>query len=489
MVDEMTKEVKSHFLDPRNVGTLDRPSAVGTAGSVEECGDIVKIYIRVDSFKITDISFLAEGCPSAIASASMTTQIAKGLSIFEASMITGDAVSSALGGLSEHKLQCSNLGANALKSALENLVSGDFLEETSSEGKKSAVAMSGGVDSSTVAALLVDDGKDVIGLTMRLHDSPANGEISKSCCSPRDIDDAWSVSNSIGMPHFTIDLRKEFKQHVVDDFYSEYIKGRTPNPCIQCNRKIKFTALKSIAEKLGAKKISTGHYVKIDYDGVTDRYEVRMAKDRSKDQSYMFWGADQSVLATFDAPLGNIDKSEVRELAKGYDLLVAKKAESQEICFIPDNDYRGFLKDRGYAPLPGPIIDKMGKSLGTHGGLPFFTVGQRKGLGIASNSPLYVTDIKPETNTLIVGQKSDFDKASLIARESNFIPFDKLTKDIDVEVKYRYNMLPVPARIFPLEDESIKVDLKSKSDTGIAPGQSVVFYKDDLVIGGGIIYE
>ena len=489
MVEEMTKEVKSHFLDPKNVGKLECPSAVGRAGNIEECGDLINIYLKVESFLIKDVSFLTQGCPSAIASSSMTTEIAKGLSIFDAAMITSNVINNALGGLPGDKLNCSNLGAVALKSALENLVSSDTFKEIPKVRQKTAVAMSGGVDSSTVAALLKDEGKDVIGLTMRLHDSPVDEQVTRSCCSPKDINDAWQVSEVINVPHFTLDLREEFRKHVIDDFYSEYITGRTPNPCIQCNRKIKFTSLKSIAEKLGAGKIATGHYVKIAHDRVTDRYQIRIAKDRSKDQSYMFWGADQNVLSRFIAPLGDYSKKEVRSIAGKRGLLVAEKAESQEICFIPDNDYRGFLKNRGYIPEPGPIKDKKGRSLGTHEGLPFYTVGQRKGLNIPSNSPLYVMDILPNDNTLVVGKIEDFDKNSIVAKELNFIPFNDLLEDIEVEVKYRYNMFPVPAKIFPITDGSVKVELRSKSDTGIAPGQSVVFYKDDLLIGGGIIYE
>ncbi len=490
MVEDISNSVKSHFFDPKNVGKMEHPSAIGTAGSIEECGDLVKIFIRVESFRIADISFLAEGCPSAIASSSMTTEIAKGLSIFEASMITGDDINSALGGLPDNKLSCSNLGATALKSALENFVSSDSFIEMPKERQRTAVAMSGGVDSSTVAALLKNEGKEVVGLTMRLHDSTVAGQVdNRSCCSPEDIDDAWLVSKNLNIPHFTVDLRKAFKKHVIDDFYNEYTKGRTPNPCIQCNRKIKFTTLRSISEKLGANQLATGHYVKIAFDEVAKRFQVKIARDRSKDQSYMFWGADQGVLRSFIAPLGDYNKKEVRSVADRLGLSVAKKAESQEICFIPDNDYRSFLIDRGYDPKPGPIIDKENRSLGTHKGLPFYTVGQRKGLGIANNTPFYVTDILPADNTLVVGGIADFEKDSLIAKELNFIPFDGLIEDFEVEVKYRYNMEPVPAKIFPIADDAVKVELKSKSDTGIAPGQSVVFYVDDLVIGGGIIYN
>lgn len=480
--------IEDHFANPRNVGEMVDAGGTGTAGSITDCGDMVKIFIKVDRDKLARVTFKTIGCPAAIASGSMTTELATDKTLDEAAMIASETVDAALGGLPKTKRRCSNLGAEALQAAIEDLISQKDFEAVRPENdRRVAVAMSGGVDSSTAAAILKKDGYDVIGITMRLHDTVAGEAVKRTCCSPLDIGDARSVAGRIGFPHFSVDFREVFRREVIDTFCADYLSGRTPNPCMECNRQIKFKNLIEKASKLGAGKVATGHYVNIIWNEKLGRYLIKRAYDRKKDQSYMFWAASQKVLAKLLTPLGGSKKAETRRLAAEFGLPVALKAESQEICFIPDNDYRRFLEDHnGYRPEPGPIVDLSGRRLGTHRGLPFYTVGQRRGLGIAHPEPLYVLAINTEKNMLVVGAMSEFYTKTLTATRTNFILFDDLKNPMEAAVMYRYNMQPVPAKISPLGAGRIKVDF-ADAQGGIAPGQSVVLYDGDLVVGGGII--
>lgn len=479
--------LEDHFVRPRNVGVIANADGIGTAGSTDNCGDLVKIFISVAGDRLTRVTFKTIGCPAAIASSSMTTELAAGRTLDEAAMIAGSTVDAALGGLPQSKKRCSNLGADALQAAIEDFISRNELKATRPIDKgRVAVAMSGGVDSSTAAAILKEEGYDVIGVTMRLYDADTSAA-TRSCCSPLDISEARSVAAYIGFPHFTVDFRDHFRRGVIDSFCNEYSSGRTPNPCMECNRQLKFGHLLEKATKLGAGHLATGHYVNILWDKDSNRWLVKRSADDAKDQSYMFWAALQDALAKFLTPLGSRKKTDIRRLAAELNLNVAAKEDSQEICFIPDNNYRRFLQNyAGYKSRSGPIVDITGKRLGTHRGLPYYTVGQRRGLGIAYSKPLYVLAIRPKTNTLVVGVKEDFDTRSIIASEINFIPFDALDRPLGVEAAYRYNMRPVNATIHPLEDSKVRVDFKTPQG-GVAPGQSVVFYNGDLVIGGGII--
>ncbi len=478
--------INDHFINPRNIGELADADGVGTAGNSKD-GDFLKIFIKIDGDIIKRIAFKAFGCPTAIASGSMTTELAAGRSLDEAAMITSQKVEAALGGLPANKADCSNIGAKALQSALEDFISRDNFKTTRPVGERRvAVAMSGGVDSSTAAALLKSEGYDVIGITMRLHNETPI-ESSRACCSPLDIDDARNVAARLGFPHYSLDMRDKFESKVIKRFCDEYLLGKTPNPCMECNREIKFKELLKTARQLGAEHLATGHYVDIRHNETTGRYLVYRSVDKNKDQSYMFWSASQEVLSKLLMPLGNRTKKTTRSIAENFDLAVADKLESQEICFIPDNDYRRFLTEyAGYKPLPGPIVNLTGERLGEHHGLPFYTIGQRRGLGITHSEPLYVIEIRPDSNTLIVGSKSEFNTKTILVGEVNFIPFDNLSAPMPVQVKYRYNMSPVDAAVEAISDTEVKVIFDSPQG-GVAPGQSVVFYDNDMVVGGGII--
>ena len=344
------------------------------------------------------------------------------------------------------------------------------------------VAMSGGVDSSLSAALLLEQGCEVIGMTMRLSEETR-------AASPDDlnsVEDARRVAEVLGIRHYVMDLTAMFEETVIDYFLSEYQCGRTPNPCVVCNRHIKFGKLLHEAEKLGASCIATGHYARVDCgkDGV---YRLRKGQDREKDQSYVLYGLDQTSLARVRFPLGGFSKQEARVLADEYHLPVAHKTESQEICFIPNDDYKSYLrKHRPECVRIGDIVDARGNVLGSHAGVSFYTIGQRKGLGIAASQPLYVTVLDAAENRVIVGTADAVYAQELMAVHLNWTMWDTLREERLVKAKIRYGKREAEARIVPLADGALQVRF-AEPQRAVTPGQSVVFYEDDVVLGGGVI--
>ena len=350
--------------------------------------------------------------------------------------------------------------------------------------KRVVVAMSGGVDSSTAAALLKDKGFEVIGITMQIWQRPQD---NSGCCGIGSIEDARKVAYRLGIPHYVLNFRDIFKKKVVADFCQEYKEGKTPNPCIRCNQFIKFDHLLKKAKQLGAEYVATGHYARIVFDKRKKRYLLKKGIDPRKDQSYVLYTMTQKQLKYTLMPLGSLTKEKVRKIARKKDLAVADKPESQEICFIPDNNYGRFLKERfpGSAK-PGPIINKEGKILGKHKGIIFYTIGQRKGIGIAARRPLYVISIDKKKNTIVVGEKEDGYMDKLIADDLNFIYMDKLRSPIKAKVKVRY-LHPAASATLSLQGEA-KARVKfSRPQWAVTPGQAAVFYKGDIVIGGGTI--
>ena len=345
--------------------------------------------------------------------------------------------------------------------------------------------MSGGVDSSTAAGILIRQGYEVIGINMRLPDT---GEVSESgCCGVAGIDDARNVAQKLGIPFYALNYEKEFENEVIDYFYREYMNARTPNPCIICNEKIKFRSLLKKAKGLGADYIATGHYARIEYDNSNRRYLLKKGKDIEKDQSYFLFSLSQEQLAHSLFPLGNYTKSRVRELAREFGLKVHNKPASQEICFIPDNDYRRFLTVRFITDKfkPGLIVDKNGRILGKHRGIAFYTIGQRKGIG-AYKKPFYVISINKEKNTIAVGEEKELYQDILIAEKVNWIDRKKLNDSIKAKARIRYKHRESDAVISPLSDTKVKVQF-NKPQRAITSGQAVVFYDGDTVIGGGWI--
>ncbi|SFL81609.1 tRNA 2-thiouridine(34) synthase MnmA [Pelosinus propionicus] len=351
------------------------------------------------------------------------------------------------------------------------------------------VAMSGGVDSSLTAALLVQQGYDVIGATMQIWDKdvPENDAENRGCCSLSAVDDARRVADKIGIPYYVLNFREMFESTVIDYFVAEYGAGKTPNPCIACNRYVKFEGLLQKALALGAEYVATGHYARIGYDDHLGRHTLSKGIDHTKDQSYALYHLNQNTLKHFLMPLGDYTKVRTRELAAEFGLSVANKPESQEICFVPDDDYKGFLADKSPDSLrPGNIIDIHGKIVGQHQGLPLYTVGQRKGLGLATGQPLYVVKLDFDNNQIIVGSNEDVFSSELIAEDLNFIAIDHLEAPITVSAKIRYGSREGVAVVSPLPEGRVHVKFR-EPQRAITPGQSVVFYDGDMVIGGGII--
>lgn len=352
------------------------------------------------------------------------------------------------------------------------------------------VGMSGGVDSSVAAALLVERGYDVVGVTLRVwpwneSDDPKNR--FGSCCSPQTVDDARQVARTLGIPHYLLNSEREFDSAVIQNFTTEYFAGRTPVPCVVCNQRVKFGSLLQRALAWEAKAVATGHYARLETDPATGRILLRKASDSRKDQTDFLWPLSQEQLRHAIFPVGGLTKDEVRAKARSLGLVVADKPESQEICFIPDNDYRSFLRHRDSVGFrAGDIVDQSGRVLGRHEGLAAYTIGQRKGLGLSTGEPLYVSALDSERNTVVVGRKEDLAATQLRAIQVNFIPFDRLSGERIVTAKIRHNHIPAPATLRPAGEREVLV-IFDEPQRAVTPGQSVVFYQDDLVVGGGVI--
>jgi len=354
---------------------------------------------------------------------------------------------------------------------------------------KIVVAMSGGVDSSVAAVLLKEDGYQVIGVTMQIW--PSDGQATDSgfggCCGIDAIEDARKVSQKLGIPHYVVNFKDIFARKVIADFCREYSRGRTPNPCVRCNQYIKFGALLESAMELGADFIATGHHARIELDETNGTYLLKKGTDLHKDQSYFLCQLTQKQLSHALLPIGNLTKDKVREIASKLGLPVADKPGSQEICFVPDDDYPGFLKN--YIPQaakPGPILDESGNILGKHRGIMSYTIGQRKGLGIAAAEPLYVTAIKPDRNAIVVGAKAESYGSELIASNLNWMAIAEPKQPIKVTAKVRYRHPGAEATLFPLANEELYVKF-FEPQMAITPGQAIVFYNGDTVVGGGTI--
>ncbi|HEX3878575.1 MAG TPA: tRNA 2-thiouridine(34) synthase MnmA [Bryobacteraceae bacterium] len=367
-----------------------------------------------------------------------------------------------------------------------------------SENLPIAVAMSGGVDSSTVAALLVRDGHRIVGMTMQLWNQRRLPELATEgatgrCCSLDDVYDARHVAEELGVPYYVVNFESQFEEQVVKPFVSEYLAGRTPVPCTLCNNYIKFDRFLEMADAAGARQVATGHYARVRFNEATGRYELMRGVDQAKDQTYFLFGLTQAQLARTLFPLGHLTKPEVRELASSLGLAVAVKRDSQEICFVPNGDYAAFmnayLKESGVEPerTEGEIVSEDGRVLGRHAGVHRYTVGQRKGLGIAAPEPLYVIATDPQTQRVVVGSNDGLLRKQCFVKDVNWISIERTEGAVRVQVKIRNKHAPAAATLSEAGEETRVEVTFDDAQRAVTPGQGAVFYDGDVVVGGGWI--
>jgi tRNA-specific 2-thiouridylase len=362
--------------------------------------------------------------------------------------------------------------------------------------------MSGGVDSSAAAAILKEQGHELVGFTMQLWNQnrgisvDENGEsLPSRCCSLDDVYDARRVAEGLGFPFYVLNLEREFERDVIQPFVNSYLNGETPIPCVACNSRLKFASLDKLAQSLGCEKVATGHYARVEFDARTERYRLMRGRDSQKDQSYFLWELTQDQLSRSMFPLGEMSKPEARAAARRNELAVAEKSESQEICFVPDSDYAGFI-DRYLAkqdqadrlPGTGEIVSTSGEVIGEHAGIHRYTIGQRRGIGVSSAQPLYVTAIDSENNRIVVGSPEELAGDEFTAAGVNWIAFDNPAESVRAQVRVRYRHNAAAAEITPLPEARVQVKFE-EPQRAITPGQATVFYHADEVIGGGWIVK
>ena len=466
MADERFAE---HLAYPHALGVEPVDACTGTAGGAA-CGDLIQIRIATDGQTITGVGFDASGCGAATAAASAAVTLADGESVFDAARIDAAAVSAELGELSAGKFHAADLAADALATALGAAImrapSRDALE-----GDRVLVALSGGVDSAVAATLEAEAGREVVCVTLELWRSPEN-DADRSCCSASAVRLARSVAHKAGMPHFTVDLRQEFRAGVVEPYLEGHRRGATPNPCIKCNGNVRIDAMVGLADRLGAQTLVTGHYAQLD-DGL-----LRAGLDPAKDQSYMLAGLDPQTLERLRFPLGHLTKPEVRVLAEEAGISVAKRPESQDLCFLAGTGKRAFLQRHGgLEDRPGPIVTADGEVVGAHNGAHNFTVGQRRGLDLGGGPIRYVLATDPAANTVTVGSADDLltDRVELSGLALH------RGEDAVRSVRLRYHAKTIPCR---LEGTTLLLDTPF---AGVAPGQSACLMDGDVVVGTATI--
>lgn len=353
------------------------------------------------------------------------------------------------------------------------------------------LGMSGGVDSSAAAVLLLQQGYDVVGVTLQIWPDKAEErqKVEGGCCSLSAVEDARRVADRLGIPYYVLNFKDIFQREVIDYFNKEYLSGRTPNPCIACNRHVKFESMLNKAVSMGMDYIATGHYARTGFDETRGRYLLKKSITVAKDQTYALYTMTQEQLSRTIFPIGDYTKDRVREIARENGLSVASKPDSQEICFVEDNDYGRYISENTNADIKdGWFIDRNGNRLGRHKGIIHYTVGQRKGLGISFGKPMFVVEIKPETNTVVLGDETEVFSPGLIASDLNFISIPVLMDEMNVTAKIRYSAKEAAAVIRPLKDRRVSVRFE-EPQRAITPGQSVVFYDDDVIVGGGLIEQ
>jgi tRNA-specific 2-thiouridylase len=463
-----------HLQFPRGRGHVPPASFSGSAGGAA-CGDLVRVDLRVEGERVVDAGFEASGCGAAVASGSAVVELVRGAALLDAARTGASEVAAELGGLSPGKLHAAELAADALHVALGAAVAAAGAAEPTSS--RTLVAMSGGVDSAVAALLVARAGREAVAVTLELWRDEAN-DAEASCCSAHAVRLARSVAHRMGLPHFTLDLRAAFAAGVVAPFLADHAAGLTPNPCVRCNGNVRLDAMLAFADRLGARDLATGHYARVTADGL-----LRAAADPAKDQSYMLAALAPASLARLRFPLGELHKPRVREIARAAGLPVADKRESQDLCFLAGTGKSAFLaRHGGVRERPGAIVDRAGRAVGRHRGQHLFTVGQRKGLGVAAEEPLFVLAKDRVANTVTVGTRAELATTDVAVRDA---VLHRPETDVD-RVKLRYRTKPFACRVRAGEDGRLAIALAEPVD-GAAPGQVACLMRGDVIVGHGVI--
>jgi tRNA-specific 2-thiouridylase len=493
----MERELFEHYLrDESRIGPVADGAFTGAAGGAA-CGDLSRISFLVDEGHVQSVTFDAEGCGATRAATAAVAEMMDGSPVLEAALIDIDTVDEAIGGLTPAKRHAAQLATDALHRALQGVASSSLDLTPKSGGmaaapsggghspqpNRVAVAMSGGVDSAVAALLAREEGVEVVGITVKLWTDPET-DGAKACCSPEAVLGARALAHQLGIPHFTLDLEEDFRRRVVARFIGGYTEGQTPNPCILCNGEVRLAAMVDLAERLGAERLVTGHYARIVED--SEGPLLATAADQAKDQSYMLAALPPELLDRLGFPLTDLTKPEVREIAARHDLAVARKAESQDLCFLAGQGKHGFLRRHGgLHERDGAILDSAGRTLGRHRGHHDFTVGQRRGIRVSAPEALYVLATDAESNTVTVGTHAELEKRSVRIRDA------VLHRDGSVvdTVKLRYRSRALPATVSAAgrgPHSSLEVQL-AEAFPGVAPGQTAVLMAGDRIVGHGTI--
>jgi len=502
----MERELFESYLgDETRRGPAAEGAFTGAAGGAA-CGDLSRVSFLVADGCIESVTFDAEGCGATKAATAAVAEMVDGEPVLEAALIDIDTVDAAIGGLTPVKRHAAQLATDALHRALQGVAASSLNLTTASDGgtggpaeepprnlrrsgaprpshKRVAVAMSGGVDSAVAALLAREEGAEVVGITVKLWADPET-DGTKACCSPEAVLGARALAHQLGMPHFTLDLEEDFRRRVVDRFIGGYSEGSTPNPCILCNGEVRLAAMIDLAERLGAERLLTGHYARIVEDA--DGPLLAGAADQAKDQSYMLAALPPELLSRLGFPLTELTKPEVREIAARHNLSVARKAESQDLCFLAGQGKRGFLRRHGgLGEREGAIVDSSGRTVGRHRGHHDFTVGQRRGIGVSAPEALYVLATDAATNTVTVGTRAELEQRSVRVRDA---VLHRDGGEVD-RVKLRYRSRALPATVAATgrgRHASLEVQL-GEAFAGVAPGQTAVLMAGERIVGHGTI--
>jgi tRNA-specific 2-thiouridylase len=487
---------EAYLRDESRLGPPVDGAFTGAAGGAA-CGDLSRLSFLVEEGRINSVTFDAEGCGATRAATAAVAEMVDASPVLAAALIDIDTVDEAIGGLTPAKRHAAQLATDALHRALQGVASSslNLIPESggmatspergghSAPPKRLAVAMSGGVDSAVAALLAREEGAEVVGITVKLWTDPET-DGAKACCSPEAVLGARALAHQLGIPHFTLDLEEDFRRRVVDRFIGGYAGGSTPNPCILCNGEVRLAAMVDLAERLGAERLLTGHYARIVEDG--DGPLLATAADSAKDQSYMLAALPTELLSRLGFPLTELTKPEVREIAARHDLAVARKAESQDLCFLAGQGKRGFLRRHGgLRERDGAIVDSAGRTLGRHRGHHDFTVGQRRGIRVSAPEALYVLATDAATNTVTVGTRAELEKRSVRVRDA---VLHRDGGEVDA-VKLRYRSRALPATVSAAgrgRHSSLEVAL-GEAFPGVAPGQTAVLMAGDKIVGYGTI--